>query len=51
MIVECVGCKGKFNVHPENFENYEVVFCPKCELSHQINKKGCCVTVKAVIKA
>ncbi|MCW4017514.1 MAG: hypothetical protein NWF00_02335 [Candidatus Bathyarchaeota archaeon] len=51
MIVECVGCGGKFTVHPENFADYEIIFCPTCELSHQINKKGACVTVTAVLKA
>jgi hypothetical protein len=51
MLVECVGCNGKFTVHPENFANYEVVFCPVCELSHQITKKDTKVTVQAVLNA
>jgi hypothetical protein len=51
MKVDCVGCKGKFNVNPENFANYEVVFCPVCELSHQITKEDTNVIVKAALNA
>jgi hypothetical protein len=50
-MVDCTGCKGKFTVHPENFSNFEVVFCPVCELSHQIIKKEAKVMVKALLNA
>jgi Zn finger protein HypA/HybF involved in hydrogenase expression len=51
MKVECVGCERKFTVDPENFANYEIVFCPTCWLNHQIVKKDRRITVKAVVSA
>ena len=46
--VKCVGCEKDFDVSPENFSNYEVVFCPVCGLDHQILKRTSCVMVKAL---
>jgi Zn finger protein HypA/HybF involved in hydrogenase expression len=46
--VKCVGCEKKFNVYPENFSNFEVVFCPVCGLDHRVIKKTNQVTVKTI---
>ncbi|MGA2523457.1 MAG: hypothetical protein ABSF65_04805 [Candidatus Bathyarchaeia archaeon] len=48
MKVKCVGCDNKFDLHPENFSNFEVVFCPTCGLDHQVIKKPSHVTVKTI---
>ena len=39
MKVKCVGCDGKFDFHPENFSDHEIVFCPVCGLDHTVNKR------------
>jgi Zn finger protein HypA/HybF involved in hydrogenase expression len=46
--IKCTGCERKFEVHPENFSNFEVIFCPVCGLDHQIIKKTNHVTVKSM---
>ena len=46
--IKCAGCEKKFKVYPENFSNFEVVFCPVCGLDHQVIKKTNRVTVKTV---
>jgi Zn finger protein HypA/HybF involved in hydrogenase expression len=46
--VKCVGCEKKFDVYPENFSNFEVVFCPVCGLDHRVIKKTNRVTVKTI---
>jgi DNA-directed RNA polymerase subunit RPC12/RpoP len=46
--VKCVGCSKKFNVYPENFDNYETVFCPTCGLDHKIIKKTSSIIVKSI---
>jgi Zn finger protein HypA/HybF involved in hydrogenase expression len=46
--VKCVGCDNKFDLHPENFSNLEVVFCPTCGLDHQVIKKPSHVIVKTI---
>jgi hypothetical protein len=51
MMVKCKGYGRKFTVDPENFANYEIVFCPACWLNHQTIKKNIRTTVKAVISA
>ncbi|MGD6810339.1 MAG: hypothetical protein ACQCN3_11625 [Candidatus Bathyarchaeia archaeon] len=38
MKVKCVSCTNKFDVYPEIFDNYEIVFCPFCGLDHQVIK-------------
>ncbi|MGA3060732.1 MAG: hypothetical protein ABSD92_10225 [Candidatus Bathyarchaeia archaeon] len=48
MKVKCVGCERKFNVSPENFSNYEIVFCPICGLDHQVIKQPSHVTIKSM---
>jgi len=46
--VKCVGCERKFDVYPENFSNFEIVFCPVCGLDYQVIKKPNHVTVKSI---
>jgi Zn finger protein HypA/HybF involved in hydrogenase expression len=46
--VKCVGCEKKFDVYPENFSNFEVIFCPVCGLDHQVVKNTNRVTVKTI---
>jgi len=46
--VKCVGCEKKFNVFPEIFGNYEIVFCPVCGLHHQVVKKPNLTTVNSL---
>jgi hypothetical protein len=46
-----VGCEKKFDVYPENFNNYEIVFCPVCGLDHRIVKKAAKVRVKSLQNA
>jgi Zn finger protein HypA/HybF involved in hydrogenase expression len=46
--VKCIGCEKKFEVTPENFSNYEIVFCPVCGLDHQVVKAESSVTVKSL---
>jgi len=46
--VKCVGCARKFDVYPENFSNFEVVFCPVCGLDYQVVKKTNHVAVKSI---
>ncbi|MGA3290016.1 MAG: hypothetical protein ABSD42_07260 [Candidatus Bathyarchaeia archaeon] len=48
MKVKCIGCERKFYVYPENFSNYEVVFCPICGLDHQVIKKTSHVRIKSL---
>jgi len=48
MKVKCAGCERKFVVCPENFANFEVVFCPVCGLDHRVIKETNRVTVKSV---
>jgi len=46
--IKYVGCEKKFDVSPENFSNYEIVFCPVRGLDHQVLKKISRITVRAV---
>jgi Zn finger protein HypA/HybF involved in hydrogenase expression len=46
--VKCAGCERKFEVYPEIFSNYEIVFCPVCGLDHQVIKKTRQVLVKSI---
>ena len=45
MKVKCLGCTKKFDVLPEIFANYEIVFCPICGLDHQVIKETSHTTV------
>ena len=44
--VKCVSCEKNFDVTPENFSDYEIVFCPVCGLDHRILKRATRVLVK-----
>jgi rRNA maturation endonuclease Nob1 len=46
--VKCAGCEKKFNVFPEIFGNYEIIFCPICGLNHQVIKKISHTTIKSI---
>ncbi|XHH10250.1 MAG: hypothetical protein ACFCUE_06365 [Candidatus Bathyarchaeia archaeon] len=46
--VKCASCHSRFNVDPEIFGNYEIVFCPTCGLDHQIVKQKRQATVKTL---
>ena len=46
--VKCEDCERKFEVLPEIFSNYEIVFCPVCGLHHQVVKEAHSVKVNSI---